>query len=154
MQKDINNYNLHSEEQFWKDVVKDEIIVTPPDEEDCEVEDKKEFFDNFKTKCKNAWSFCFNHEIGRWMIIFFGATLVISFLTLLIFNPPLVQVNKRLDKTRSATKIIGFTFLFAIFAAILVPIVVKCWSFYKNKTGSNNVGNQSTFSPHLELTKI
>lgn len=157
MQKDANEFNLNSEEQFWKDVVKDDIIVSTAEEESTHKEktNNNEFFQNFKTKCKNAWNCCFNHEIGRWMIIFFGATLVISFLTLLIFNPPLVQVNKRFDKTRSAIKIIGFTFLFAIFAALLVPIVVKCWSFYKNKSGSGGGGgNKSIISPHLEFAQI
>lgn len=150
---EINEYNLHSEEQFWKDVVKEDIIVPSNEEESQEASNKNQFFDNMKIKCKNAWNFCFNHEIGRWMIIFFGATLVISFLTLLIFNPPLVQVNKRFDKTRSAVKIIGFTLLFAVFAAILVPIVVKCWSLYKNKTGSTTSPSQ-TVSPHLEFAQI
>lgn len=113
--------------------------------------------EKMKTQCKEVWTKMIQNDIVKWMLIFFIGTLIVSFIVLISINPPLVQVNKKLDKRRSALKILGFSILFGVIASILVPIAMKIWE--KCVNGTNKSKNKTTkgmhpLTPHLELTPL
>jgi hypothetical protein len=143
------------EEIFWKDVC-DSPNDSPQDLKDCAPKDEtnSKKFNTLVTKCQGYFQNCLNHEVGRWMLIFFVATLSITFLILLIVNPPLVQINKRLDKRRSFFKIMGISLLMAIIATIAVPVGVKVWKYYQNRNGGSKTKQIHPLTPHIQLTPL
>lgn len=122
---------------------------------------------NWFTKMKTQGSdWIKNNEIVKFMLIFFSIGFIFTFFMFFVFNPPLVQVNKGFNKSRSILKILGFSLLFSVIAAILVPISIKCWNFFKQKnpdffSGSNginkqsfNFGNDHQMHPALEVVSL
>lgn len=149
------------EELFWKDVCdkQADLDSSTNQNENTNIQDRpngnkavlSEKMQDFVLKCKTTCKGWLNNDIGKWMLIFFVVTLTITFLILIVVNPPIVQINKKLDKRRSFLKIVGISLLMGIIASIVVPIGLKCW---KNR---QNVKNQKTvhpLTPHLQLTPL
>src|SRR5690349_1647416 len=90
------------EELFWKDVCdKQTDPDSPLTNQNENIQDRSngnkvsEKMQNLMQKCKETCKGWLNNDIGKWMLIFFVVTLVITFLILIVVNPPIVQINKK-----------------------------------------------------------
>lgn len=151
----------NNEDCFWKRVVgvsSDEFEGNCKEFDEATLNAMKNennnFFKKCWSKCKDQSQIWFKNEIVKLMLIFFVGSFVFVFVMLLAFNPPLVQINKKLNKNRSFLKIMGFSLLFSIIFALLIPCFMKLWKLYTNRKSHSSILSNQQMTPALELVSL